>query len=151
MNCCCFLPSMTTKDSNGNVLGKTEFVCDGCCFVPKYDVFDPSGEKKYRIRPDVCCLGACVLCRIGGAKGKCCRVPYIVRDPKTYEALKGNGGEEDAQLTQLWAGLGNECCTQRDAFHVVFPDGATPEEKLVLTGSTILLDVVQVENRDSDN
>ena len=142
---------MTTKDSSGNVLGKTEYVCDGCVCVPKYDVFDSNGEKKYRIRPDVCCLGACVLCRIGGNNGKCFRVPYIIRDPKTYEPLKGNGGEEDAQLTQLWAGLGNAFCTMREAFHVVFPDGATTEEKLVLTGSTILFDVVQVENRDNDS
>eukprot|EP00986_Skeletonema_menzelii_P000286 scaffold82_cov135-Skeletonema_menzelii.AAC.6 len=149
MNSCCLLPKITTKDGNGNVLGKTKFVCDGCCFVPKYDVFDPKGQKKYRIRPDTCCLGACVMCRCGGAQGKCLRVPYIVRDPTTYEALKGNGGQEDAQVTQLWAGFKNECCTQRDAFHVVYPDNATAEEKLVLIGSAILIDVLEVENKDN--
>jgi hypothetical protein len=39
--------------------------------------------------------------------------------------------EENAQVTQLWAGWKNEFCTQRDAFHVVFPDNATAEEMLL--------------------
>ena len=92
----------------------------------------------------------CISCRCGEKKGKCFSVPYIVRDPTTYEALKGNDGQEDAQLTELWAGWKNECCTQRDAFHIVFPDNATPEEKLVLTGSAILMDVLQVEQKNND-
>ena len=148
MNSCCFKPYMLTKNAEGEVIGTTQFVCDGCCFVPKYDVYS-NGEKKYRIRPDTCCLGACVMCRCGGGGGKCCRLPYIVRDPTTYEALKGNGGQDEAQVTQLWAGWKNECCTQRDAFHLVFPDDATPEDKLLLMGSTILIDVLEVEREDS--
>mmetsp|Transcript_25045 Transcript_25045/g.39359 ORF Transcript_25045/g.39359 Transcript_25045/m.39359 type:complete len:284 (+) Transcript_25045:68-919(+) len=151
MNACCCLPSIVTKDGNGNVIGKTQFVCDGCCFVPKYDVFEANGQKKYRLRPDTCVGGMCVQCRCGGQKGKCLRVPYIVRDPSTYEPLKGNDGQEHAQVTSLWAGWKNECCTQRDAFHVVFPDNASPEEKLVLTGSAILIDVLEVENKDNGN
>mmetsp|Transcript_29397 Transcript_29397/g.50106 ORF Transcript_29397/g.50106 Transcript_29397/m.50106 type:complete len:286 (+) Transcript_29397:60-917(+) len=147
MNCCCCLPRITTKDANGNVIGKTQFVCDGCCFVPKYDISDANGQKKYRLRPDTCCAGICIQCRCGGGKGKCCRVPYIIRDPTTYEALKGNAGQENAQVTQLWAGWKNECCTKRDVFHVVFPDNATAEEKLVLTGSAILMDVLEVEQQ----
>jgi len=146
---CCFLPNIVTKDANGNVIGKTQFVCDGCCFVPKYDVFEANGQKKYRIRPDTCVGGLCVKCHCGGAKGKCLRVPYIVRDPITYEPLKGNDGQENAQVTNLWSGFKNECCTQRDAYHVVFPDNATAEEKLVLTGSAILIDVLEVENKDN--
>jgi len=148
MNCCCYLPRIETKDASGSVIGKTQYICDGCCFVPKYDIFDGNGQKKYRLRPDTCCLGLCIRCRCGGGKGKCFRVPYIIRDPKTFEPVKGNDGKEDAQVTQLWAGLKNECCTQRDAFHVVFPDNATPEEKLVVTGAAILIDVLEVENKD---
>ena len=59
--------------------------------------------------------------------------------------------EENAQVTQLWAGWKNEFCTQRDAFHVVFPDNATAEEKLALTGSAILIDVLEVENKESND
>jgi len=148
MNCCCCLPHIVTKDASGNVIGKTQFVCDGCCFVPKYDILDGNGQKKYRLRPDTCCLGMCIRCRCGGGNGKCFRVPYIIRDPETFEPVKGNDGKEDAQVTQLWTGLKNQCCTQRDAFHVVFPDDATPEDKLVVTGAAILIDVLEVENKD---
>lgn len=52
-------------------------------FVPKFDVYDGNGEKKYRLRPDTCVGGCCVMCRCGGPKGKCCKVPYIIRDPNT--------------------------------------------------------------------
>ena len=54
-------------------------------FVPKFDVFDGNGTKKYRLRPDTCIGGCCVMCRCGGkgSGGKCCRIPYIVRDPHT--------------------------------------------------------------------
>jgi hypothetical protein len=54
-------------------------------FVPKFDVFDGNGTKKYRLRPDTCIGGCCVMCRCGGkgSGGKCCRIPYIVRDPNT--------------------------------------------------------------------
>jgi hypothetical protein len=34
--CCCFLPYMVTKDANGTVLGKSEYLCDLCLFVPKF-------------------------------------------------------------------------------------------------------------------
>ena len=42
---------------------------------------DGLGEKKYRLRPDTCIGGCCVMCRCGGkgSGGKCCRVPFIVR------------------------------------------------------------------------
>jgi hypothetical protein len=34
--CCCFLPYMVTKDASGTVLGKSEYLCDLCLFVPKF-------------------------------------------------------------------------------------------------------------------
>lgn len=108
---CCNQPYLETKDADGNLIGKTKFVCDwwrkckcilfwlwllctyishhpilfSAVFVPKFDVFDGNGTKKYRLRPDTCIGGCCVMCRCGGkgSGGKCCRIPYIVRDPHT--------------------------------------------------------------------
>lgn len=144
--CCCGpMPYLETKDAEGKLLGKTEYVCDGCIFIPKFDVFDAKGDKIYRLRPETCVAGLCIKCAVGGPKGKCCRVPFIVRDPNTFEPLKGKKGVERAQVTQLWAGLKNACCTQRDVYHEVFPDSASTAEKLTLIGSSILLDIVFVE------
>lgn len=33
-------------------------------------------------------------------------------------------------------------CTQRNAYHLVFPDDASTEDKLTLIGSSILVDVI---------
>ena len=115
--------------------------------MPKYDVYDANGNKKYRLRPDTCVAGCCIQCRCGGPKGKCCRVPFIVRDPNTFEPIKGNKGAENAQMTQLFAGWKNECCTQRNAYHLVFPDDAPAEDKLTLIGSSILTDVLFAEQQ----
>lgn len=149
--CCCYLPYLETKDaSSGKLIGKTQYVCDGWIFVPKFDVYDGNGEKKYRLRPDTCVGGCCVMCRCGGPKGKCCKVPYIIRDPNTFEPIKGNAGQKKAQTTRLFSGWANECCTKRNAYHLVFPDDATPELKTTLIGSTILMDV-QMEEQDENN
>lgn len=151
--CCCYEPYLETKDGDGNLIGKTQFVCDGWICVPKFDVFDAQGTKKYRLRPDTCIGGCCVQCRCGGrgAGGKCCRVPFIVRDPKTFEPIKGNGGQENAQVTGLFAGWKNAFCTKRDAYHLVFPDDAPPEDKITLLGSSILIDMIYAEQDNSDN
>lgn len=150
--CCCYEPYLETKDGNGRVIGKTQYVCDGWIFVPKFDVLDGDGAKRYRLRPDTCVGGCCIMCRCcGGAKsGKCCRVPFIVRDPDTFAPVKGLGGEENAQVTELWGGWNNECCTQRNAYHLVFPDDATAADKLTLIGSSILIDVLYAEQDNND-
>ena len=125
-----------------------QFVCDGCIFVPKYDVYDANGNKKYRLRPDTCVCGLCVQCRCDGDKGKCCRFPFIVRHPqRPYEPLLTNGNEDRAQVDVLWAGWKHACCTQKNAYHVVFPQNATVDDKLLLTGAAVLLDMTMFEQR----
>lgn len=150
--CCCYEPYLETKDANGDVIGKTQYVCDWCIFVPKFDIYDRNETKKYRLRPDTCLGGCCIMCRCGGrgAGGKCCRVPFIVRDPNTFEPITVNGGEEKAQVTDLWSGVKNQCCTQRNAYHLVFPDDAPAEDKITLIGSSILIDVIYSE-QDNGN
>jgi len=148
--CCCVPPYLETKDASGKVIGRTEFVCDWCIFVPKFDVIDTDGNRKYRIRPDTCIAGCCVMPRCDGrdSKGKCCKVPFIVRDPDTFEPVPTPAKEGKAQVTPLWAGWANECCMQKNAYHTAFPDKASAQEKLILMGSTILLDVVFLEQDD---
>mmetsp|Transcript_19593 Transcript_19593/g.39170 ORF Transcript_19593/g.39170 Transcript_19593/m.39170 type:complete len:317 (-) Transcript_19593:43-993(-) len=151
--CCCNLPYLETKDAHGKPLGRTEYVCDWCLFVPKFDVFDGNGNQAYRIRPDTCVGGLCVQCRCcdGGAGGKCCRVPFIIRDPHTHEPLKASGfggsGEKKAQITSLWTGI-KRCCQKKDAYAVHFPQGATKEMKATLIGSNILIDMAIFEQEE---
>ena len=41
-------------------------------------------------------------------------------------------------------------CTQRNAYHLVFPDDAPAEDKLTLIGSSILIDILYAE-QDNNN
>ena len=175
-NCCCCdggggdvpeggrcLPYLRTTDGTGRYLGETRYVCDGCVFVPKFLVLDRHRTPRYLLRPDTCWGGVCVRPRCGGQQGKCCRLPFLVRDPLTKEPIAAGGrtadGETNAQVTQLWSGLANEVCFRRHAYHVAFPNSSgssssssssscEASDKLVLIGSAILLDVALFEKND---
>jgi len=167
-NCCCFpnsLPYLKTMDSQGRYLGETRYVCDGCIWVPKFLVLDKNQAPKFLLRPDTCWMGLCPRPRCGGTKGKCCRLPFLIRDPVTLEPLEAStstrDGEETAQITQLWSGLANEVCFKRHAYHVAFPTSSpsrttgsgtlsscSVEDKLVLIGSAVLIDVALFESDD---
>lgn len=152
----CGLPYLETKDgSTGAVLGTTQYVCDCCCAVPKYDILDASGKKVYHLRPNTCVFGMCPECRCDGNKGKCCRIPFIVRDPSTLEPISSgttlNGKNVESMVDVLWSGWKNECCSMKNAYHVTFPNQASSAEKAVLVGSTLLVDVTVFEQGDDDN
>ncbi len=148
---CCCLPYLETRNlATGAVIGKTTYVCDACIFIPKYDVTDASGHKLYHIRPNTCFGGMCIQCNCNGKGGKCLRIPFIVRDPVTREPLMTNGNEDKAQVDSLWTGWANECCTMKNAYHLVYPRDASAEHKLLLTGSAILIDVTVFEQESDD-
>lgn len=141
----------TTNAETGQVVGMTLYVCDMCCFVPKYDIFDASGNKIYRLRPDTCIAGCCVQCRCDGKKGKCFRVPFYLRDPNTFDQLATAFDRIKAQVDVLWAGWKHECCTKKNAYHIVFPMDITTDQKLVIMGSNLLVDITMFEQEDDDN
>jgi len=147
---CCCLPYLRTTDNEGRYMGETKYVCDECIFVPKFIILDKHGDPKFLLRPDTCCMGLCMVPRFGGRGGKCCRLPFLVRDPYTFQPKLSNTHEGKAQVTELWSGLVNEVCFKRHAYHVAFPSDATVEDKLVLIGSSILVDVAFFE-QDSES
>lgn len=78
----------------------------------RYRVLDGAKQMVYSVRPDVCCLGACVLCKCGGKGAKCCRVPFYIREPATREKIDGGA----AAFVDMWAGWKAECCTHKDLY-----------------------------------
>jgi len=145
--CCCCLPYIETIDGNGQMLGRSEYICDMWLCVPKYDLKDKNGTRMYRVRPETCCGGCCIKCKCDGKKGKCCRVPFLVRQPDPPYAQVG-----DAAIQDLWAGMANECCTQREMYQVKFPQDLNQKDpdaiKKTLTGMTLLVDIT-VNEQDS--
>mmetsp|Transcript_26802 Transcript_26802/g.62115 ORF Transcript_26802/g.62115 Transcript_26802/m.62115 type:complete len:269 (+) Transcript_26802:93-899(+) len=144
---CCIapLPSLTTKDAGGRVLGRSRYICDACLFVPKFEIQDANYNTIYRVRPDTCCLGCCVRCRCGGKKGKCLRVPFLIRSPEAPFNQVG-----DAIIGDLWAGLAHECCTKKNMYEIKFPtDGPmqkNPEAVMAtIIGAALLIDITTFE------
>ena len=84
------------------------------------------------------CAGLCPECRCEGTGGRCCRVPFQIRDPTTKEQI------EDAEIVWLWPGLKKQCC-QRNNYALKFPKAATPELRKTLMGSVILMDMALFE------
>jgi hypothetical protein len=137
---------MVTLDHEGNVLGRSEYLCDECLFVPKFHI-KIADEVQYYVRPDTCFFGMCILCLCCDSTkkaAKCCRVPFYIRDPATKEKL--DGGE--AYISDLWAGWKHECCTQRDLYAVKFPSNATTAAKAAIMGAAHLMDITIFEQED---
>lgn len=130
------------------------YVCDAYLCVPKYDVFDGDGNQRYRIRPDTCIAGCCPMFRCGGKGGKCCRIPFIIRDPVTLEACparigSGGDGEAKAQITSLWTGI-KRACQKKNAYALHFPADADPAMKATLIGANVLIDMTVFEQEENN-
>ncbi|CAD7970460.1 unnamed protein product [Amoebophrya sp. A25] len=145
--CCCFLPYLDTLTNDGTKLGRTQYECDMYLCVPKYSVRDGQGMIWYRIRPDTCCGGCCVLCECGGKKGRCLAVPFYIRHPKSMDKLPGDEPGSIAQINNLWSGI-KECCNRQN-YAVRFPQNASPEQKATLVGSVFLIDMVNFEQEQT--
>jgi len=138
--CCCFLPNLETRGADGAKMGSTQYLCDACIFVPKFAIKDHTDTERYRLRPDVCCLGCCVRCKCScdTKDGKCCRLPFLLRNPQTLEPVGGD-------ITDLWAGMKSECCTKRNTYSIRFPPNCDNSMKATIVGSALLVDLVVFE------
>jgi len=70
-------------------------------------------------------------------------------DPATQEPVLSGatlaGKAINAMVDVLWSGWENDCCSKKQAYHLIFPANITTEEKAVFMGSTFLVDVTRFE------
>jgi len=110
-------------------------------------MYSEGGQDIYKIRPETCCMGCCIVCKCG--KGGTPAVPFYFWNPQNPdEKIGAEQGDQAPQITKVWAGLKKECCSTADNFAVFFPQGCTPERKAGLLGSTMLVDFVFFEGRE---
>jgi len=140
--CCCMLPAVTAHAADGREINKTRYVCDLCLYVPKF-MYSEGGEDIYKIRPETCCAGCCIMCKCGGKN--CLQIPFYFWDPKSGEKIQGKEAGQEPQITKVWAGAKKECCSTADNFAVFFPEGISAERKAGILGSTMLVDFVWFE------
>lgn len=142
---CCCLPALETKNTSGQVITKTQYVCDAFLAVPKFDYYE-NGQYVYRIAPETCCMGCCLMPR-------CCRggrtmLPFFFYDANGQMIGEQQPDLDRPQITKVFAGLKKECCSTADNFAIFFPPGCDNKRKAGLLGATMLIDLAWFEGHD---
>ena len=123
------------NQSNNTRLGK--IVEPWTCCDPTFDVFNGVGQQKYTIRA--------VCCQCGLLCNKCSEVKFDIFS--TFNSNEGPVGS----ITKKFSGLLQEMFTDADNFEVIFPNDATPEDKLMLIGATLMIDFRHFEDNGEDS
>jgi hypothetical protein len=144
--CCCLgRPEMTAGSQTG-YFGKVVEPCT--CIDPLFHIYNNSNNLRWKISANGCQCGIC--CR-AGVVGKCSEAHFEI-----YSAEKENFDEKlcDGSIRRLFSGLVQELVSDADNFVINFPLAATPEEKLMLIGTTLMIDYRYFEdngNQDKHN
>lgn len=139
--CCCLArPEMTAKN-NSTTFGKVVEPCT-CC-DPMFNVMDSKENIKWKVTADYCQCGIC--CRNGC--GKCSEVVFPIHsgDKKDLDKYKGDG-----YIKKVFAGL-QEFVSDADNFEVGFPNNATPEEKMLIIATVLMIDFRFYEDNGNNN
>lgn len=149
--CCCY-QQMSFFDETNTKIGhiKEDLFF---CFVPSFTISEGAEAESpaYTVQMPVCCMGLCVdVC----AEGLCnCRIPFYIYPVK--QAARGNELQapdgKPAQITKVWSGTTTELFTDADNFELVFPTGATPNQKALLLGSVFFLNMNFFEKQKNQN
>ena len=133
--CCCFCrPYMDVRlADNGQQLGIISEPCT-CCDVDM-EVLDTAGNLRYDINGDCCQLGLCC----GPSLKKLANVNFEIKE----------NGYTVGAIRKLTSSIG-EFFTKADSYEVVFPEKATPSEKLLLILATLMIDYQNFESDNSD-
>ena len=128
-------PEMTlTEVRTGRIVGSVHdpFTCCN----PFYLVKDENKNVKYRVYGACCQKGFC-----------CCSDVFFYIYPGGDCEMK----EENAigTITKKWTDCVKECCTKANNFLTEFPKDATPDDKILLIGITLLIDYTIFE-REGD-
>lgn len=142
--CCCLArPELTGrfKDDSGAIIGKITEPCTLC--DPHLDICDSKGILKYKVHGDCCQCGFC--CR-SDACGKCSEVIFPIF-PAHVEDYSINN--KIGAIRKVCSGVITELISDADNFEITFPVDATPEDKLMLIGATLMIDYRYYEENPS--
>ena len=143
--CCCFCrPEMTVTLRNGMKIGKINEPW-GCCNV-NIDITNNQNLLKYKIDRTYC--ETALLCRNNYCGGmSAIDFPILLVDNSNPNNKIMDGNIERKGRSLLLSMLESDA----DCFDVVFPKTATPEEKLLIISTVLMLDYRYFEDTDNDN
>ena len=128
--CCFYRPELQIFDGRGNKIGYAEDPWN-CRCVMDQRIFDPSGVQIYGAQGSVCQPAICCPC-LGN-------VEFDITGP--------NGEPTNAHISKIFNGCA-EIMAKVNNFRVTFPPGATPQQKMALIGTTLLIDFEYFEKKD---
>jgi len=143
--CCCQQEIIATNSNNEKIGSvRQEWRCFSLCFGCGKDYFhvlDKDGQINYVIKRDLCCTSN--MC---GSPNCCCQEHHFsIMDPKEETEL--------GSLDNIWPGCNcrGVCIPQLiDNYRLVFPQGATTNQKATLLAGLFLMDYIYFENGDQD-
>jgi len=137
---------LTVKDDQGNEVGKVQQHWDclkAMCNKTYHKVYDKAGEEQYVMERDMCFNSNCgnMLC------------PCIFPVHHFGIFKPGNLEEEVGSLENIWPGCNFQglCKPDADNYKLTFPTEATPDQKALLLGATMLVEFMHFEKGSEDS
>lgn len=130
-NCCCIRPKLVVTDGQGVEIGRIDDPFK-CCDMDQI-VYDKDGNKVYGVAGSICQIGMCCPC--------CGEVKFDVTNPADQEV---------GSINKIFGGCA-EVMTGCNQFQCVFPTDANPQQKMVLLGATMGLDMSYFEKSKNNN
>lgn len=132
--CCCLgRPSLSGyyKDMNGNNFGRIEE--PWTCCDPVFIIKDQNKDARFQIHANCCQCG--LICR--NSLGKCSETVFNIFP---LECTNFDDNNAIGTIKKVSGGFMKEFFTEADNYEVKFPPNASPEEKLLIVGATLMID-----------
>jgi hypothetical protein len=128
--CCCLArPEMTAVVQN-RTIGKVNETFT--CFDPTFNVIDSKDQLKWKISANCCQCG--LMCR--NSFGRCSSVEFFIHSGNSQDISPET---RSGFIKKVFTGV-QELVTDANNFQIEFPESATPEEKLLLISTTLMID-----------
>jgi hypothetical protein len=138
--CCCLArPEMTARSSSTNY-GKVFEPCTVC--DPMFHVKDGNENVRWKVTADYCQCGIC--CRNGC--GKCSEVSFYIFPASETDYRPG---KEAGVIKKKFTGY-QELVSDADSFELYFPKNSSPEDKLLLISTVLMIDYRFYEDGGND-
>lgn len=112
------------------------------CCDPTYQVYDEHEKMKYVISGDCCQCGLMFT-----SCGKCYETKFSIFDANNNS---NDPASSIGSITRKNPGVAKALFTDADNYNLVFPSNATPYDKLMLIGATLIIDYAHFEDNGSD-
>ena len=133
-NCCCFCRThLDICLSDNNIfIGRIREPCT-CCDI-ETEIYDKNNELKYIIVGNCCQFGLCC----GSSAEKLTEINFKIK----------SNGQNVGVMKKLSSSMG-EYFSKADSYKIVFPNDATPEEKMLLICAGLLIDYQNFEKKET--